>query len=49
MNEEENILETGIWCGSCGFFEDSEEMVDGLCHGCGCPNGSHVAAKVVEA
>jgi hypothetical protein len=43
-----DVLERGIWCTHCDFFESGSNLEDGRCTGCGCPESIHVHAAVRE-
>lgn len=45
----DRIIETGVWCLTCGYFESADDLENGRCMACGCPAGSHTRAKVVPA
>lgn len=45
---ESDILASGIYCTTCGYFEDEDNLVGGSCNGCGCPESNHVHAVIKE-
>lgn len=45
----DEILETGLYCKDCCWFELIDLDEDGRCYGCGCRKEQHVKAQVVTA
>lgn len=43
------IYAQGLWCNSCGFFEEDAPMgSDDTCLSCGCDEDDHSRTKVVD-
>lgn len=50
MPDEGQVIEIGVWCLVCGYFEDELEILQqDSCQACGCSSGQHIHAKVVAA
>lgn len=42
------VLDRGVYCQECGWYETGDLDGTDICNGCGCAAGSHVPAKVVQ-
>lgn len=45
----DEILETGVYCKDCCWFEPVDVNEQGDCNACGCSKDMHVKAHVVVA